>query len=62
MFEDSFRHVKNPAPYQTEIGRINLEGTFEKQRPKIKGEGCAKSNDDSANKGDSEMIYKSPFS
>lgn len=34
---------------------------FEKQRPEIKGESCAKADEDCAGKGKEQIIYESPI-
>ena len=60
MPEDSFRHVSKPAPNQTVIGRWNLKGTIEKQRPYIRGERCTKPDEDCANEGESQTIHEVP--
>lgn len=49
MFEDPCRHIANPAPNQTEVGRRNGKGVFEQERPQVKGEGGAEPNEDYAN-------------
>jgi hypothetical protein len=60
MLKDSFWHVSKPAPDKTDVGWSNLKGMFEKQRPKIKSESGAKSNEDCANEGESQIIRESP--
>jgi hypothetical protein len=61
MSESSFWHVSKPAPDDTDVGRSNLEGMFEKLRPKIKSQSCAKPDEDCADEGKSQIIDESPF-
>ena len=50
--------MSKPAPDETDVGWRNPEGMFQKQRPKIKREGCAKPDEDRF----TEIIHASRFS
>ena len=60
MRKGSFWHGSQPASDETDVGWRNLKGMLEKERPKIKSERCAKPNQDGANEGEGQRIYKSP--
>ncbi len=52
MPKDPFWHGSDPASDQTDVRWRNVEGTFEKDRPKVKGEGCTEPNQDGTNEGE----------
>ena len=60
MRKDSFWNVSKPAPDQADVGWRNLKGLFEKQPLQIKRERCAKSDEDCADEGESQIIHESP--
>lgn len=55
--ESSFWHGEKPTPDETDIGRDNLKGMFEKQPPKIKRECGPKSYEDGVNEEKREIIH-----